>query len=139
MKLVFGVADIPYATGETTGEVALRLEARYHIMQRFAAAYDDVIREELGKALAEGFEVLQTSGRPPKDAFAGAMAQIENRFRLFLDMRELDHAGDPGIPTKASLRGVNHRLAKPYSPSNPPRSSFIDTGAFQNSMKAWVA
>lgn len=140
MKLRLGVADVPYSRkgGQTTGEVAERLEGRYRIMQRFSAAHEDFIKDRLSAALAEGFETLLVSGRAPPDIFAGACSEIEERFRQFLDLRELDAAMDPGIPTKASLRGVNHRLKRPYAKSNPPRPSFIDTGAYQASMKAWV-
>jgi hypothetical protein len=140
VKLVLGVADVPYARkgGETTAGVAHDLEARYHIMQRFASAHERFIAKQLASALPEAFENLLASGRQPQDIFAGACSEIEERFRLFLDLRELDHAGDPGIPTQASLRGVNHRLAKPYSKDNPPRSSFIDTGEYQINFKCWV-
>lgn len=139
-RLNFGVADIPYQRkgGETTGQVALKLERRYRIMQRFAYAKDKIIREQLGQAVADGFDRLVSSGRLPPDIFADACSEIENEFRLFLDLRELDGAGDPGIPTLASLRGVNHRLAKPYAKTNPPRASFIDTGQMQASFKVWV-
>ena len=140
MKLHLGVADFPYSDGDgkSTGDVAERLEGRYRIMQRFAAAHEDFIKAELQKALEEGFERLGIGGNLPPNIFSGACSEIEERFKQFLDLRELDAAGDPGIPTKASLEGVNHRLKHPYAKSNPPRPSFIDSGQYQAAFKAWV-
>lgn len=140
MRLVLGVADAPYnnGSGKTTGDVAERLERRYKIMGRFAYANEKFIAEQLGQALAAGFETMAGTGQVPVNVFEQATIEIANRFRLFLDLRELDAAGDPGIPTQASLRGVSHRKARPYAKSNPPRPSFIDSGHYQNYMKAWV-
>ena len=77
-------------------------------------------------------------GAPPSDdIYAGAGAEIEELFRKFLSQKELD-GYYPGIPTKASLDGVNHRLAKPNAKGNTPRPSFIDTGLFESAFRSWV-
>ncbi|MCX7898512.1 MAG: hypothetical protein N2444_00215, partial [Methylocystis sp.] len=86
MKLRLGVADVPYSRkgGQTTGEVAERLEGRYRIMQRFSAAHEDFIKSQLSAALADGFETLLVSGRAPPDMFAGACSEIGRAWRSFV-------------------------------------------------------
>jgi hypothetical protein len=53
-------------------------------------------------------------------------------FRTYLDREE------HGIKTLAARRGVSHLLPHPYSKNNPPRPSFIDTGLYRKSFRAWV-
>ena len=140
MKLHLGVIEYPYADGSTpTGDVAEILEARYHVIELF---YQELGADNVASALELG------AARAIQDLFAGAPPQtisltaeaegeIEQAFRLFLDQRELDGVV-PGVPTQAAIRGVNHRLKKPYAKSNPERPSFVDTGAYQQSFKAWT-
>lgn len=71
------------------------------------------------------------------DPFGSATSKIEDRFKQMLSTRELDSLGFPGIPTAAAQRGVNHRFKHPYK-KRAARPSFIDTGTFQASAKAWV-
>lgn len=167
MKLHLGVVDIPYAVqvpegarrvvhrvtkggavsthtaaptgGETTGDVAQILEERYHVMELF---YEEVGADKIAEALAHSARGALESlmmGAPPENISltAEAEGEIEGAFKLFLDQRELDHVG-PGVPTAAALKGVNHRLKHPYAKDNPERPSFIDTGTYQTSFKAWV-
>jgi hypothetical protein len=63
--------------------------------------------------------------------------EIEAAFRQFLEQQEMDGRVD-GVPTKASLKGVSHRLKRPNAKDNPTRPSFIDTGLYSASMKAWT-
>jgi hypothetical protein len=64
-----------------------------------------------------------------------AGSAIENMFRNFLDLREMD--GMPGVPTAAAEHGVSHRFKHPYA-KRASRPSFIDTGLYQASFVAEV-
>ncbi len=66
-----------------------------------------------------------------------ATEELGDAFRIFIDQKELDGV-IPGVPTQAALRGVNHRLMRPYAKSNPVRPSFKDTGLYEASFRAWV-
>jgi len=52
-------------------------------------------------------------------------------------MKEVEKLGIPGVPTKAALRGVNHRLKHPYR-RRGARPSFVDTSLYMSSFKAWA-
>lgn len=69
-------------------------------------------------------------------AYAQAAGDIEDRFKQAISMREFD-GRIPGVPTQASLRGVNHRMKRPYV-KRGPRPSFRDTGTFSSSIRSWV-
>jgi hypothetical protein len=139
MKLHLGVVDVPYDDGEaTTGEVAQILESEYHIMEIFADEMRDAISDAFAESARVALEDLM-SGAP-----AGGLSltfeateEIGSAFRIFIDQQELDGVV-PGVPTGASLRGVNHRLADPYAATNPPRPSFRDTGHYEDSFRAWT-
>ena len=162
MKLILGVVDIPYSASltaherrtarwrhakrswqglsgtQTTGDVAEILEARYGVMQHFWEAHGEECASDLADVLMGKIENA-LMGAPEQDAsiVEGDLGRIEERFRAMLDNRELDGRVE-GVPTQAALRGVNHRLAHPYARGNSARPSFIDTGAYQNSMRAWI-
>ena len=146
--LHLGVLDVPYtdSTGatktakvavasETTGDVAGYLEAKYHVMEHFFELHGAEIAEDLVQSLSDAFEDLVSGAPAGLDPFGAATSAIEQRFREMLTKKELDALGYPGIPTKASLEGVNHRLK---SKKGAPRPSFIDTGQYQASFKAWI-
>jgi hypothetical protein len=123
----------------TTGDVAQLLEEKYHVMEHFFQLHE----EDIGNALVESRQIsLENllSGAPATDMpFAAGSAQIENMFKeIFLQGKELDKLGYPGIPTKAAKAGVNPRLAHPHAKGNPERPSFVASGLYQSSFKAWV-
>lgn len=160
IKIHLGVADVPYARAYqsarkrpgpgptpaqqaarskiTTGDVAEILEARYSIMHHFLDLHHEEIGDALLEALEDKLEQLARGETPESGPlFApGDLADVEQAFRKMLDERELDGKAD-GVPTKAALAGVDHRLKHPYARSNPPRSSFIDTGLYQSMMRVW--
>ncbi len=163
MILNLGVTDIPYSNAmsatekrtirwrsrmkpwqrvpstTTTGDVAEILEARYGIMQMFFLLHGQDIADSLENVIQGKLENLMMGAPISGQMFEeGDFSAIEETFRKFLDNKEMDgRAG--GVPTRASLMGVNHRLRHPYSRSNPPRPSFIDTGQFQSAFKVWVS
>jgi hypothetical protein len=150
MILHLGVIDLPYqpppsrgrprkvATGtQTTGDVAGWLETRYHIFETFYELHKDDIAGDLENSAAGALEnlLLGSPASAPDQVFATATSQIEDRFKRFLSDREMEALGYPGVPTQAALTGINHRLK---SGRGPRRPSFISSGLFQASAKAWV-
>jgi hypothetical protein len=138
-KLHLGVVDLPYANGgKTTGEVAQILEDKYHVMELFVeeiglTAITDALEKSAKDALADLIGGAPVSGL---SLTLAAEEEIAAAFRVFLDQQELDGVV-PGVPTQASLKGVNHRFKRPYVKTNPARPSFIDTGLYQASARAW--
>lgn len=146
--LHLGVLDIPYAQApkgkrsrrpgtETTGDVAEWLENKYHVMEIFfEQKAESLIVPELEKSITGAIVNLFAGAPPTADPFGGATAKIEDAFKQFLSTKEMEKLGYPGVPTQAALMGVSHRFAHPYK-RRPPRPSFIDTGLYQASIKAW--
>lgn len=167
MILHLGVIDIPYATyvrpdqrrvavrrkkggpariinaaprgGETTGDVAEILEDKYHIMEFFFEDIgSDLIAAALEHSMSGAIENLVAGASVGNfDPTDQAMSEIKGAFDAFITQQEMD-GQQPGVPTKASLRGVNHRFKHPYAKGNAPRPSFRDTGEYLSSFKAWV-
>lgn len=122
---------------QTTGDVATILEKKYGVMAYFFQQHQAEIAGALEQSLAGTLENIMLGAPPKNNPFGAAEIKIEDAFKLFLDRQEMaGHVN--GVPTKAALRGVNHRLRHPYAKSNSARPSFIDTGLYQGSFKAWV-
>ena len=100
---------------------------------RFWNQIEDKVAERLEDALSEQFEEIVKMDQVPKKLIPDAFAeQIIDDFKGFLDHEE------HGIKTTAARRGVSHLLPRPYARSNPPRPSFIDTGLYRASFRAWT-
>lgn len=136
--LHLGVTDIPYSTGQTTGDVAEILEHKYDVMGNFVGLHEPQIAADLENSLEAEMENLLLGAPRSSDPFAGAASKIEHRFRQFLSLKEMDALGVPGVPTAASLAGYSKRFKQKQKKSRGPRPSFIDTGLYQRSFKAWV-
>ncbi|MDN7611266.1 hypothetical protein [Burkholderia cepacia] len=120
-----------------TAEVARILEDEYGVMQTFVDLHRDDITASLAQAVADSLDD-QMMGLPGSgDVYQEAMEEIQSAFRLFLDNEEYPAQAFPQVPTQAALDGVNHRLKHPYAQDNLPRPSFVDTGLFQASFRAW--
>lgn len=136
--LHLGVVDVPYSTGQTTGDVASILEAKYGVMDHFARAHESDIAADLESSLEGELENLLLGAPRSSDPFASATSKIEHRFRKFLSKKEMDRLGVPGVPTAASLAGYSKRFKQKQKKSRGPRPSFIDTGLYQANFKAWA-
>ncbi len=139
MKLHLGVLDVPYSDGKaTTGDVATILEEKYHVMETFADKFGhDVIAAAFAASARTAVEDMFSGAPGDLSLTLDATEGIEAAFRDFIDMKLFDGI-IPGVPTQASLKGVNHRLKRPYAKDNPIRPSFKDTGLYEASMKAWT-
>lgn len=149
MKLALGVIDLPYVAQKplsakgtkstpdqtTTGKVAAILEAKYGVMGAFYELHQQDIAEALAISMQETLEALMMGAPASIDPFGAAMSETEQLFRTFLDDKEIEVMGIAGVPTQASLDGVNHRMK---IKKGEPRPSFVDTGLYQSSFKAWI-
>jgi hypothetical protein len=161
--LHLGVIDIPYNTvpteykknarksgtagTETTGDVAEWLEDKYHVMEVFFELHEDKVAKALESSVEQALDMLYL-GAPVENInpFNAASADIEKSFKHFLDSQEIETIGIPGVPTQAALDGVSHRFKDPRFVKKgkklvkrPRRPSFIDTGLYEATMKAWVS
>lgn len=122
---------------KTTFEVAEILEHRYHVMESFFEVYGERILEELMSSFQGGAETALMTGQVNLDPSQSAMDKVKLMFSRFLSEREVEKLGIAGVPTLAALHGVSHRFAHPYA-RRPRRPSFIDTGLYESSFRAWV-
>lgn len=140
MIIHLGVLEVPYDDGKaTTGEVAQILEDKYHVMATFVEKFGtDVIGAAFEASARVAVEDM-FSGAPidTLNLTFEATQGVETAFREFIDLKMFD-GSIPGVPTKASLAGVNHRLLHPYSKDNQPRPSFRDTGLYQGAFRVWT-
>lgn len=138
MIMHLGVEDLPYSEpehqGDTTAEVAQKLEDEYQVMQHFADHHADFISIAIENDISKGIDALMR-GLPLNMQLNGACDKIKVMFNYFLDNKEMDYQV-PGVPTKASLQGKSSRLKKGLLPGTRP--SFIDTGLYEQSFRAWV-
>jgi hypothetical protein len=117
----------------STGDVAVWLENKYHIMEIYYELHEKQLAASFAEGFAQAFET-HAMGGPLVDPLAGSLSTLQASFKQFLSMRGMDALGYPGIPTRASLLGVNHRMKQKRG---APRPSFIDTGLYQSSFVAW--
>lgn len=119
----------------TTGDVAEWLEDKYEVMGRFVELYADDIAKSVESSLAGALESLMQGAPATLNPFGTAMGEIETLFKFtYLDKEEIAETGASGVPTEAAKRGVNHRMKLKRGPKRP---SFVDTGQYQTTMKAW--
>lgn len=140
MKLHLGVIDQTYRNGTPISKVAQILEAKYGIMATFYARQEQTIANHLATSLSDAVEARMT-GAPIVNPYAEGTDEIQEAFRDFLDRN------GTGIITKASTQGVSGRFMDkdnkkgergPMNAEGQVRPSFIDTGLYQNSFRAWV-
>ncbi|WP_232458245.1 hypothetical protein [Burkholderia ubonensis] len=138
MEIHLGVIEQAYKNGTMVPEVAQYLEDDYGVMQVFVDLHIKEISESVAQAVSDAMDD-QLMGLPVSpDIYQASMEEIQSAFRIFLDNEEYPAQSFPQVPTQAALDGVNHRLLHPYTSKNPSRPSFIDTGEYQNSFRAWV-
>lgn len=131
MKLCLGVEDsIPYDDGENTHKVAGYLEKNYGIMGLFYDQFNTKIAGLIEADLCESLENRLNGVMDRGDLFADSMQEIETTFRHALD------SGFTGIVTKAAMMRVSKRFKSKRKKGVRP--SFIDTGLYQASFRAWI-
>jgi hypothetical protein len=138
MILHLGVIDAPYADkgSETTATVAKKLEKTYSVMQNFFNLHGDEVAKSLETSTVAALENV-LNGAPQQNVFGDATSEIEEMFKFtFLAKEEMAQLGVKGVPTKASIERRSLRFKKGVNQNGRP--SFIDTGLYQKSFKAWI-
>jgi len=162
--LHLGVVDFPYANlpkdykkykmksgtpgVASTGDVATWLENKYHVMEVFFEDKHQKISDAMENSILGALESLLKGGIATGNPFSTAEDIIATEFKQFLSSRDIENIGIPGVPTQAALDGVSHRFKNPRFKTvgkgknkrlvkRPRRPSFIDTGVYQASMRAW--
>ncbi len=109
-------------------------------MAIFAAQQSTQIANHLAQSMADAVEASM-QGAPITNPYAEGTDQIQEAFRKFLDQN------GTGVITKASKQGVSGRFMDkdnkkgerlPMNEEGQVRPSFIDSGLYQNSFRAWV-
>lgn len=119
----------------TTSQVAEILEEKYGVMNAFYNEYQDSIQAALIHSLEGALEDLYL-GSPITDPLAEASQEIQSGFQFFLASAEIETMGIEGVPTQAALERRSLRFKGKKGPNKRP--SFIDTGLYQASMRAWT-
>ncbi len=130
---VLSQAQQDYGRGKTVGQVAEDLEKRYGILEAFYGLEEDFIVKNFEEAVANGMGIGMMGGSWDYDWDA---TPLEGKFRRALSGRKFD--GLKGIPTRAAQTGVSHLRVDVYKKGASPRPSFIDTGMYQRSFRAWT-
>lgn len=139
MILNLGVEDFPYAGHGTTTtvEVAKKLEAKYGVMQAFYDLHQKDIAKFLEESVTNSIDSLLQGAPLSSNPFGDGEQQIEELFKFqFLEQAEMEGLGIPGVPTKASIERRSLRFKSGKGKNKRP--SFIDTGLFEKSFKAWI-
>jgi hypothetical protein len=136
--LHLGVTDVAYANNpkETTGTVARILEDDYHVMAAFYRRRRDKVNEAVANSYAGAIETMFQGGPVVENPLAAATGGIETSFRQFLLSGEIETMGIEGVPTQAALNRKSKRFKSGTAPAQRP--SFIDTGLYERSFRAWA-
>ena len=123
-------------SSKTTGEVMEILEAKYGVIDAFYEDKKPQIDKLCLRYLKADLDHQMRGGAAAKNPLKGAMSEIEEMFHRFLDKRQVEKLGIPGVPTQAALMGVKHVRGKKTIVGRRP--SFVDTGLYRDSFHAWV-
>jgi hypothetical protein len=127
-------AQEDYGAGKTTKEVSEELEKKYKVVETFYEMESELIEKVVTDALVDAFEEI-IKGETP-DLKKMDVSRIEKKFRKDLMERKFDGV-IPNVPTKTSQAGVSHLRKRPTD-AKGSRPSFVDTGLYMRSFKAWT-
>ncbi len=132
MILSLGVLDVPYDEGETTYQVAKKLEYRYGVMDVFVDEHRDEIENSVIDAFMGEIESMKM-GKPKSTLMNRTLGGIEELFRDYIDADEWQKV--TGEIIMSALLGITSRNKEG---TGLPRPAFIDTGLYQASFRAWL-
>jgi hypothetical protein len=125
----------------TAEKVAGILEAKYNVVEMF----NEIHEEEIKNIMHEGFKevaermISERGGQTRssmKNLMRPATKRIENMFRQFLDHEEMNGMIE-GVPTDAAKGGKLRGRGK-ITKRGKQRASFVNTGIYKASFRAWV-
>jgi hypothetical protein len=122
----------------TAEKVAKILNSKYNILELFYGMYEkeinDIISSNFGQVASNMLSAGRELNKVSKKNLQPGMQEIVGMFRSFIDNEEMN--GRPGIPAQASLMGIRHRRG--HRIRHGSRPSFVDTGIYKASFRAWV-
>jgi hypothetical protein len=119
----------------TTVDVATILEDKYGVMGVFYDQNRDLIAGAIMHGLEGALEDLY-AGATVHNPFSGVDQEISEGFRVWLMSGEIETMGVEGVPTQAAIERRSLRFKSRKGPEQRP--SFIDTGTYELSFRAWV-
>jgi hypothetical protein len=125
----------------TAIKVAGILEGKYNIVETFSEIYGEEIQNLLHDQFRETAKqiIIERGGRTTaslKNLMKPATRQIELMFRSFLNNEEMNGMVE-GVPTDAAKGGKLRGRGK-ITRKGLQRASFINTGIYRASFRAWV-
>lgn len=147
MRLHFGQILLPYKNGETSVDVAKKLEKRYKLKATFFAGNKPKIAQLYRQALSDALNDAIHGGFVPLELnllFGKANDTTSQLFRDALNKRWFD-GRIAGVPTMRAQLGISSRFKAGFTRKKVngkwvriSRPSFIDTQLYRNSSKTWV-
>ena len=124
----------------TAEMVANILEGKYGIVETFSTIHEDEIKNIMHEGFKEVAErvMAEREGHTTakiKNLMKPSTKQVEELFKSFLDHEEMNGMAE-GVPTRAAMRGIRHGRGR--KTKRGARPSFIDTGIYRASFRAWV-
>jgi len=147
MRLCFGQIILPYKNGQTSVDVAKRLEKRYGLKRVFFNANKPKIAQLYRQSLSDALNDAIHGGFVPLELnllFGKANDTTSQLFRDALNKRWFDGRVN-GVPTMRAQLGVSGRFKSGFTRKKIngkwvriSRPSFIDTQLYRNSSKTWI-
>ncbi|HSY75450.1 MAG TPA: hypothetical protein VK890_01260 [Bacteroidia bacterium] len=125
----------------TADKLANILEAKYNIVHTFSEVHDEDIRDIINNGFKEVAErmILERKGHSKaslKNLMKSATRQVEELFKAFLDNEEMNGRVE-GVPSKAATKGKLGGRGR-ITRSGIARPTFVNTGIYKNSFRAWI-
>ena len=156
VKLNLGVIVVPEPNENgkdiDSWQLGVELETRYGLFSNFYKLHQKDINTDIENALNLATKAL-IEGKTPERAmayFSSAGDAITHKLHNFISLREIENMGIPGVPTQAALEGLTLRTKtgkvikrvrkgmKYKQVIGERRPSFMYSGVFESSLKAWI-
>jgi hypothetical protein len=117
----------------TAERVSKILEEKYNIVETFSEVYEQEIHSLLHDGFREVAEHMINNRKGEtrakmKNLMKPFTNQVQNMFKSFIDNEEMNGMV-PGVPTAVSIKGRKGRK---------PGPSFVRTGVYKASFRAWI-
>ena len=135
--LHLGVVDVAYESDgkpTTTGDVAGYLEDEYHVMRTFLELHE----QDIADAVAQQLMGLMENAKMGQPLVIGSIQfdKVQLQFADYIESAEWEKTS--GQPTQAAQLGIRHSKKFVYANARGPRPSFLDTGLYKDSFRAWM-
>jgi hypothetical protein len=135
-SIEIGVADIPYPEGDgSTSDTANTLEKQYKIFSTYVEFCNKEITQFIENEIVDLINAKIENKIVDTKFLEPTAKNIEVHFKYQIASQAIEQMGLRNVPTQAALRGYSWRQKKF---TGGRRASFVDTGLFLNSIRAWV-